>query len=70
VMQNFDVESGIVNGCQGTLKSVRFRVDDPGYRHAISRIVEAKDMSMSEALPFLTNNPDVAVIKDKMSMSF
>jgi hypothetical protein len=41
--QNFDVPGGVVNGCAGTLKSVRYRTDKQGNRHAISCIVEAPD---------------------------
>lgn len=70
ITQNFDVESGVVNGCQGILKSVRYRVDDQGFRHAISCVVEAKDTNARESLPFLSSNQHVAVIEDKISMSF
>ncbi|KAH7872503.1 uncharacterized protein C8R40DRAFT_1012916, partial [Lentinula edodes] len=68
ITQNFDVESGVVNGCQGILKSVRYRVDDQGFRHAISCVVEAKDTNARESLPFLSSNQHVAVIEDKISM--
>ncbi|KAJ3850141.1 hypothetical protein EV368DRAFT_23500, partial [Lentinula lateritia] len=68
ITQNFDVGSGVVNGCQGILKSIRYRTDDQGYRHAISCIVEAKDTTANEALPFLTDKQHVAVIEDKVSM--
>jgi hypothetical protein len=43
--QNFDVPGGVMNGCAGVLKSVSYRVDEHGNRHAISCIVEAPDTS-------------------------
>ncbi|KIK53151.1 hypothetical protein GYMLUDRAFT_179295, partial [Collybiopsis luxurians FD-317 M1] len=39
ITQNFDMESGIVNGCHGTLKSIQYRIDSSGQRHAISCVV-------------------------------
>ncbi|KAJ6484118.1 hypothetical protein C8R45DRAFT_829817, partial [Mycena sanguinolenta] len=42
---NFDVPGGVVNGCAGTLKSVRYRLDADGNRHAISCVIEAPDTS-------------------------
>jgi ATP-dependent exoDNAse (exonuclease V) alpha subunit len=45
ISQNFDVPGGVVNGCYGSLRSVRYRVDRDGNRHAISCIVEAPDTS-------------------------
>ncbi|KAJ3897807.1 hypothetical protein F5879DRAFT_778104, partial [Lentinula edodes] len=68
ITQNFDVESGVVNGCQGILKKIRFRVDDEGYRHAISCVVEARDTNARQTLPFLTDKRHVVVIEDKTSM--
>ncbi|KAJ3887405.1 hypothetical protein GG344DRAFT_16415, partial [Lentinula edodes] len=68
ITQNFDVESGVVNGCQGILKKIRFRVDDEGQRHAISCVVEARDTNASQTLPFLTDKRHVAVIEDKTSI--
>ena len=43
ISQNFDVPGGVVNGCSGTLKSVRSRLDEKGRRHAISCVIEAPD---------------------------
>jgi hypothetical protein len=34
ISQNFDVHGGVVNGCYGSLRSVRYRVDRNGNRHA------------------------------------
>ncbi|KAJ6447542.1 hypothetical protein C8R45DRAFT_838540, partial [Mycena sanguinolenta] len=45
ISQNFDVTGGVVNGCYGTLKSVRYRTDENGERHAISCVVDAPDTS-------------------------
>ncbi|KAJ7729154.1 hypothetical protein B0H16DRAFT_1330537, partial [Mycena metata] len=41
VTQNFDVPGGVVNGCAGTLVSVRYQTGPDGKRHAISCVVEA-----------------------------
>ncbi|KAJ3807938.1 hypothetical protein EV368DRAFT_53480, partial [Lentinula lateritia] len=49
ITQNFGVESGVVNGCQGILKSVQYKVDDQGFCHAISCMVEAKDTNTRES---------------------
>ncbi|KAJ7681095.1 hypothetical protein B0H17DRAFT_901588, partial [Mycena rosella] len=45
ISQNFDVPGGVVNGCSGVLKSVRYRLDAEGNRHAISCVIEAPDTS-------------------------
>ncbi|KIK59525.1 hypothetical protein GYMLUDRAFT_118985, partial [Collybiopsis luxurians FD-317 M1] len=37
--QNYNVPSGIVNGCVGVLKSVHYCVDDHRRRHAISCVI-------------------------------
>ncbi|KAJ7728361.1 hypothetical protein B0H16DRAFT_1330999, partial [Mycena metata] len=58
--QNFDVPGGVVNGCTGTLKSVRFKVDEQGNRHAISCVVVAPDTS-PELIPGLPNHHVVAL---------
>ena len=39
ITQNFDVESGIVNGCVGTLASIRYTIDDTDKRRAVSCII-------------------------------
>ncbi|KAJ3878154.1 hypothetical protein F5879DRAFT_764039, partial [Lentinula edodes] len=68
ITQNFDVDSGVVNGCHGILKSIRYRTDSQGFRHAISCIVDARDTTARDSLPFLFDKHHVAVIEDKISM--
>ncbi|KAJ7130750.1 hypothetical protein C8R43DRAFT_896158, partial [Mycena crocata] len=43
IAQNFDVAGGVVNGCQGTLVSVRYRIGSDGKRYALSCVVDAPD---------------------------
>ena len=38
ITQNFDVDSGIVNGSTGTLKKIRFYTDPDGNQHLTSCI--------------------------------
>lgn len=52
ITQNFDIESGIVNGCAGTLVSIRYTVDDTGRRHAESCIIYTPSSS-DRSLPHL-----------------
>ena len=52
ITQNFDVESGIVNGCAGTLVSVCYTIDNMGYHHAESCIIYTPLMS-EQPLPHL-----------------
>ncbi|KAJ3853202.1 hypothetical protein EV368DRAFT_4667, partial [Lentinula lateritia] len=68
ITQNFDVDSGVVNGCHGILKSKRYKTDSHGFRHAISCVVDARDTTARESLPFLLDKQHVAVIEDKISM--
>ncbi|KAH7906695.1 hypothetical protein BJ138DRAFT_1162005 [Hygrophoropsis aurantiaca] len=58
---NFDVESGIVNGCTGTLKSIRYRTDSEGRRHAVSCVVDTPNVT-GASLPDLFPNKDVPFI--------
>ncbi|KAH7924618.1 hypothetical protein BV22DRAFT_991291, partial [Leucogyrophana mollusca] len=57
---NFDVESGIVNGCTGILKSIRYTLDADGRRHATSCVIDASNTS-GDALPHLDNQQVVAL---------
>ena len=57
---NYDVEAGIVNGCIGNLKGVRYWVDEEGDRHATSCVVEVATLN-GEALPHLEPNQCVAI---------
>ncbi|TEB29566.1 hypothetical protein FA13DRAFT_1581298, partial [Coprinellus micaceus] len=42
--QNLDVKNGIVNGTVGTLKHIRYTIDEYGQRHLKSCIVESDDI--------------------------
>jgi hypothetical protein len=63
-----DVPGGIVNGCSGTLKSVRYRVDAKGRRHAISCVIEAPDTSPG-MIKGLTDHHVIA-LEDTVSIEF
>lgn len=52
ITHNFDVEGGIVNGCMGTLVSVRYTLDQKNRRHAVSCVVHTPSTS-AERLPHL-----------------
>lgn len=60
ISQNFDVEAGVVNGCIGTLKKIRYRLDSLGRRHAISCVVHAPNTD-GECLPNLPKQYVVAL---------
>ncbi|KAJ7649267.1 hypothetical protein B0H17DRAFT_852450, partial [Mycena rosella] len=68
IAQNFDVPGGVVNGRSGILKSVRYRVDAEGNRHAISCVVEAPDTSpgIIDGLP----DHHVVALQDTVSITF
>ncbi|PBK87948.1 hypothetical protein ARMGADRAFT_884105, partial [Armillaria gallica] len=48
ITQNFDVESGIVNGATGTLEKIRYRLDEDGRHIALSCVVN---------VPLMTGSP-------------
>lgn len=52
ISENFDVSGGIVNGSEGILKSVRYKLDDRGRRIATSAIVTVTKSS-GDTLPGL-----------------
>ena len=52
VSQNFDVEGGVVNGSRGTLQTIRYRVDEQGFRHLTSCVVKIEN-STDSAMPHL-----------------
>jgi ATP-dependent exoDNAse (exonuclease V) alpha subunit len=52
ITENFDVVGGIINGSAGTLRKVRYRVDDADRRYLTSCIVELPDVT-ADALPNL-----------------
>ncbi|KAJ4464309.1 hypothetical protein C8J55DRAFT_434168, partial [Lentinula edodes] len=64
ITQNFDVQSGVVNGCHGILKSIRYRLDHQGRRHAISCVVSALNTSAETVLPYLEDKTDVVALED------
>lgn len=60
ISQNYDVEAGVVNGCVGTLKKVRYRLDASGRRHATSCVVYAPNTD-GRCLPNLPERHVVAL---------
>ena len=64
VASNFDVENGIVNGCSGILKTVRFWVDDNGDRHTLSCVISSESI-IGEPLPTLKLHEAVVLTDDK-----
>lgn len=68
ICQNFDVEHGIVNGCTGTLKSIRYKTDNDGHRRALSCIVNAPTTT-GEPLTGLEAQ-SVVVLRDTTDMRF
>ncbi|THU92917.1 hypothetical protein K435DRAFT_671219, partial [Dendrothele bispora CBS 962.96] len=70
ITHNFDVASGIVNGCVGTLKSIRYQLGKSGKRHAISCVVSSpSDTATTVPLPHL-NNSEFVALKDTVELSF
>lgn len=65
IYQNFDVPGGVVNGCAGFLKSVRYRLDDQGNRHAISCIPDTSP-GIVEGLP----DHHIVALEDTVSINF
>jgi hypothetical protein len=68
ICQNFDVEHGVVNGCTGTLKRIRYRTDQNGNRHALSCIVGAPTTSGTPLHGL--ERQSVAVLRDTTEMRF
>ncbi|KAJ3915074.1 hypothetical protein F5877DRAFT_9102, partial [Lentinula edodes] len=64
ITQNFDVHGGIVNGSQGILKSIRYKIDDQGRRHAISCVITVANSDVKELLPYMENKHDVVALQD------
>ncbi|THV00101.1 hypothetical protein K435DRAFT_617541, partial [Dendrothele bispora CBS 962.96] len=68
ITQNFDVAGGVVNGSIGTLKSIRYRLDSAGKRHAISCVVSLPPSSLrSHSLPHLETH-DVVALQDTVEL--
>ncbi|PPQ86519.1 hypothetical protein CVT26_008820 [Gymnopilus dilepis] len=66
--QNYDLEGGIVNGCMGKLRKIRYKEDEHGNRYATSCVVECDSISC-EALHGLPPNHAV-VLEDTVDMTF
>ena len=52
ISTNFNVEGGIVNGCTGILKQIRYCVDSEGKSHVTSCVIHAPN-AIGETLPHL-----------------
>ena len=65
---NFDVEGGVVNGCAGVLRSVRYRKGINSERHAVSCVVDAPSLS-GENLPCL-QPCEVVALEDTVELEF
>jgi hypothetical protein len=65
ITQNFDVPGGVVNGCHGTLVSVRYQLGNDGRRYAISCVVHAPDTTLG-IMPEL---PDYHVVSMRDSVN-
>ena len=68
VSQNFDVEGGIVNGSYGTVKRIRYTVDENGVRKLTSCVIEVRD-SNETTMPHLQHH-EVPVLRDAVDMTF
>ena len=68
INSNFDVEGGVVNGCAGVLRSVRYRKGVNGERHAVSCVVDAPSSS-GENLPCLRPH-EVVALEDTVDLEF
>jgi hypothetical protein len=68
ICQNLDVENGVVNGCSGILKKIRYHTDRNGNRHALSCVIQ----SATTSGPPLTSLEQqcVAVLPDATDMKF
>ncbi|KDR77060.1 hypothetical protein GALMADRAFT_66760, partial [Galerina marginata CBS 339.88] len=68
IAQNYDVQGGIVNGCTGILKKIRYQEDAQGNRYATSCIVESSTIT---GAPLSTLEPHQAVVlQDTTDMTF
>lgn len=59
-LHNYDVSGGIVNGCEGILKKIRYTTDKYGRRHATSCVVLVESSSCS-TMPHLVEHEVVAL---------
>ncbi|EMD34447.1 hypothetical protein CERSUDRAFT_37571, partial [Gelatoporia subvermispora B] len=67
VIQNFDVDGGVVNGSIGILKCIRYRTDAHGNRHTISCAV-GLDNYDNEPMAGLQRG-EVPVMREKCSFT-
>lgn len=68
ICSNFDVPNGVVNGCTGTLKEVRYTSDREGNRYAHSCVVLLPD-SGEHTLSNLSLG-EVPILEDTCAMTF
>ena len=68
ISQNYDVEGGIVNGCTGILKEIRYQTDSEGNRYATSCVVESESIT-GKQLPMLPPK-HAAIIQDTTDLNF
>ena len=68
ISQNYDVEGGIVNGCKGILKEIRYQTDSEGNRYATSCVIESESIT-GDPLPMLPPKHAV-VLQDTTDLNF
>ncbi|KAK0452782.1 uncharacterized protein EV420DRAFT_1242221, partial [Desarmillaria tabescens] len=68
IMQNFDVEGGIVNGATRILEKVRYHLDDDGRHIVLSCIIKIPSMT-GEPLSGLQESQAVA-LQDTVNLQF
>ena len=68
ITQNYDVEGGIVNGCTGILKKIRYKEDSLGNRYATSCVIESNAIT-AEKMPSLTLGQAV-VLQETVDITF
>ncbi|KAJ7685832.1 hypothetical protein B0H17DRAFT_852928, partial [Mycena rosella] len=65
---NFDVQGGVVKGCMGRLRSIRYELRPDGRLYALSCVVEAPNTTLG-IMPDLPAHHVVA-LTDTVTMSF
>ncbi|KAF9031624.1 hypothetical protein BJ165DRAFT_1310814, partial [Panaeolus papilionaceus] len=68
IAQNYDVEGGVVNGCTGTLKKIRYTTDANGQCYAVSCIIESPNISCSTLSGLSANQ--APVLQETIDLSF
>jgi hypothetical protein len=64
ISTNFNVQAGVVNGCTGILKQIRYHVDSEGKCHATSCVIHTPN-TMGENFPHLHEHHE-----DSIEMTF